>query len=69
MKSFLDNIINSSRIFIFIKGTPDEPKCGFTTKTLNALNKINMEFSYMDVTVNPHLLVWLKVFYGHPSFP
>ena len=45
-----------------MKGTPYEPRCGFSAKTIQALIECDSKFSYVDVLENkiPHILIWIE---------
>ena len=37
------------RVVLFMKGSPDEPRCGFSRKTVDILREHNVQFSYFDI--------------------
>ena len=41
--------IKENKILIYMKGSPYEPKCGFSAKTVQALIDCGAEFSYVDI--------------------
>ena len=44
--------IKENDILIYMKGTPYEPQCGFSAKTVQALIECDAKFSYVDVIEN-----------------
>ena len=44
--------IQDNTILIYMKGSPYEPKCGFSAKTVQALIDCGAEFSYVDILEN-----------------
>ena len=44
--------IAQNNILIYMKGTPYEPRCGFSAKTVQALIDCEAEFSYVDILAN-----------------
>ena len=40
--------IKDNDLLIYMKGTPYEPKCGFSAKTVQALIECEAQFSYVD---------------------
>ena len=44
--------IKDNAILIYMKGSPYEPKCGFSAKTVQALIDCGAEFSYVDILEN-----------------
>ena len=41
--------IKENSILIYMKGTPYEPKCGFSARTVQTLIDCESQFSYVDV--------------------
>ena len=41
--------LKDNDILIYMKGSPYEPKCGFSAKTVQALIDCGAEFSYVDI--------------------
>jgi monothiol glutaredoxin len=44
--------LKENDILIYMKGSPYEPKCGFSAKTVQALIDCGAEFSYVDILEN-----------------
>ena len=44
--------IKENNILIYMKGTPYEPQCGFSARTVQILIECESQFSYVDVLVN-----------------
>ena len=45
--------IKDNDILIYMKGTPYEPRCGFSARTVQALIECEAQFSYVDVLDRP----------------
>ena len=56
-------------ILIYMKGTPYEPKCGFSARTVQALIECESQFSYVDVLENNDARVALPKVSDWPTFP
>ena len=63
-----DQIKNNS-ILIYMKGSPYEPKCGFSAKTVQALIDCGAEFSYVDILENQDIRQTLPSISDWPTFP
>ena len=61
--------INENDILIYMKGTPYEPKCGFSAKTIQILIECDSKFSYVDVLENNDVRVALPKVSDWPTFP
>ena len=61
--------INDNDILIYMKGTPYEPRCGFSAKTIQILIECDSKFSYVDVLENNDVRVALPKVSDWPTFP
>jgi monothiol glutaredoxin len=61
--------IRDNNILIYMKGSPYEPKCGFSAKTVQALIDCGAEFSYVDILENQDIRENLPTISDWPTFP
>ena len=61
--------IKDNKILIYMKGSPYEPKCGFSAKTVQALIDCGAEFSYVDILENQDIRQSLPNISDWPTFP
>jgi len=61
--------IKDNAILIYMKGSPYEPKCGFSAKTVQALIDCGAEFSYVDILENQDIRQTLPIISEWPTFP
>jgi monothiol glutaredoxin len=61
--------IKDNKILIYMKGSPYEPKCGFSAKTVQALIDCGAEFSYVDILDNQEIRQMLPSISEWPTFP
>jgi len=47
--------VESNPIVIYMKGTPQLPQCGFSSRTAEALKSLNLEFAYVNVLTDPEI--------------
>jgi monothiol glutaredoxin len=52
-----------------MKGTPYEPKCGFSSRAVQALIECEAEFSFVDVLENQEVRAQLPTVSEWPTFP
>ena len=67
-----DNIkimINKNDICLFMKGTPDNPQCGFSMAVSNILKHLNVKFEGINVLENQDLRQGIKDFSDWPTIP
>ena len=61
--------IKEKKILLYMKGSPYEPKCGFSAKTVQALIDCGAEFSYVDILDNQDIRQTLPSISDWPTFP
>ena len=61
--------IKDNKILIYMKGSPYEPKCGFSAKKVQVLIDCGAEFSYVDILENQDIRQTLPSISDWPTFP
>ena len=61
--------IKENDILIYMKGTPYEPKCGFSARTVQILIDCESQFSYVDILENNDVRQELPKVTDWPTFP
>ena len=56
----LDNLIRSSEVMLFMKGTPDAPKCGFSRQAVELLQGENIPFASFNIVSDETVRQGLK---------
>ena len=69
IKDKITDQIKENKILIYMKGSPYEPKCGFSAKTVQALIDCGAEFSYVDILENQDIRQTLPSISDWPTFP
>ena len=66
----LSDMVKSARVFLFMKGDPEKPRCGFSRKMVALLreHQIN-DFETFDVLGDPEVRAGVKTFSDWPTFP
>ncbi len=70
--SIMDTIkeqIEGNPILLYMKGTPQQPQCGFSARTVQALMACGERFAYINILDNPEIRENLKVYSNWPTFP
>ncbi|GER25425.1 glutaredoxin [Striga asiatica] len=65
----LRKLVNSSEVMLFMKGSPDEPRCGFSSKVVGALKEEGVEFGSFDILGDEEVRQGLKSYSNWPTFP
>ncbi len=55
----LEELIKRDRIMLFMKGNPDEPKCGFSSKIVNILRSAGSTFGSFDILSDEEVTILL----------
>ena len=61
--------VDENPVMIFMKGTPDMPQCGFSSRAAEALKGCQVEFGYVNVLADPEVFENLPRFANWPTFP
>lgn len=61
--------VESNPIVIFMKGTPQMPQCGFSSRAAQALMACGEEFAYVNVLADPEVFQNLPRYANWPTFP
>lgn len=69
LKAKIENLINSSDLFVFIKGTPQAPMCGFSANTIGILNQYGISFNTFDILTDMDIRQGVKDYSNWPTFP
>ncbi|GMG15598.1 unnamed protein product [Phytophthora fragariaefolia] len=62
-------LVHSAPVLLFMKGTPAEPKCGFSKKTVQLLRDHQIAFSSFDILSDDQVRQGLKKFSNWPTYP
>ncbi len=68
-QGMIDNLLSSNRVVLFMKGTPQQPQCGFSAKTTAALTMLIPDFFSVNVLEHPQLREGIKVHSNWPTIP
>ena len=61
--------IQTNRIILFMKGSPEMPQCGFSAQTVRCLQACGEPFAYVDVLAEPEVRANLPKYANWPTFP
>ena len=64
-----DLVTSQPQFFMFIKGSPEQPKCKFTRKLLETLGPYGYRFRTFDILKDERIRQWLKFYSKWPTFP
>ena len=61
--------IQENPVLIYMKGTPNQPECGFSAQAVAALKTCGKEFAYINILENPDIRQELPKYANWPTFP
>ncbi len=65
----IDQEVKTNPIILYVKGTKDFPRCGFSASTIEAFKSLNVPFETRDVLSDPGLWDHLEDYSHWPTFP
>jgi monothiol glutaredoxin len=69
IRDFIANAIEENRVMLFMKGTPNQPACGFSARTSGALNALGVKYAALDILPDPRIREELSGLSGWPTIP
>ena len=69
VRNKIEGYVNSSKVVLFMKGTPQQPQCGFSAKTVAALESVIPDYVAVNVLDDSEVREGIKVFGNWPTIP
>jgi len=69
IRQFLEQAIAGNKVMLFMKGTPEQPRCGFSMRAAGALNELGVEYAALDILPDPRIKQELSAVSGWPTSP
>jgi monothiol glutaredoxin len=69
IRGFIENAIKENKVMLFMKGTPQQPACGFSMRTSGALNALGVKYAALDILPDPRIREELSGLSGWPTIP
>ncbi|POP54271.1 Grx4 family monothiol glutaredoxin [Zhongshania marina] len=61
--------ISANPIILYMKGSPNQPQCGFSARASQALMECGERFAFVDILSNPDIRAKMPEFANWPTFP
>lgn len=61
--------IADNAILLYMKGSPEQPHCGFSAQASQALMQCNQRFAFVDILSHPDIRAQLPGYAQWPTFP
>jgi monothiol glutaredoxin len=69
IREAIQHAIDEHRVILFMKGTPEQPACGFSARTVAALQTLGAPFAAVDVLPDPRIRQELSSISNWPTIP
>src|SRR5437899_3214930 len=69
IRNAIAEAISENRVILFMKGTPDQPMCGFSARTSAALQSLDAPFAAVDILPDPRIRQELSAISNWPTIP
>jgi monothiol glutaredoxin len=69
IRAAIAEAISEHRVILFMKGTPEAPGCGFSARTVAALQALDTPFAAVDVLPDPRIRQELSEISNWPTIP
>lgn len=69
VKERIDQLVNSHKILVFMKGNKLMPQCGFSNNVVQILSTLGVPFETFDVLADPEIRQGIKEYSNWPTIP
>lgn len=69
LRQRIDSLLNSNPVVLFMKGSPAQPSCGFSSKASGILNELLDDYAHVDVLADPEIREGIKLYGQWPTIP
>jgi monothiol glutaredoxin len=69
IRDAITEAIDEHKVILFMKGTPEAPACGFSARTVAALQELDVPFAAVDVLPDPRIRQELSAISNWPTIP
>jgi monothiol glutaredoxin len=69
IRDAIQEAIDEHAVILFMKGTPEQPACGFSARTVAALQALGTPFAAVDILPDPRIREQLSAISNWPTIP
>lgn len=69
IRTAIQQAIDEHPVILFMKGNPEQPACGFSARTVAALQELEAPFAAVDVLPDPRIREELSAISDWPTIP
>ena len=65
----IEKLLQTHPVFLFMKGTPEQPQCGFSARVVQILNFLKVKYQTFDVLTDNSIREGIKEYGNWPTIP
>lgn len=65
----IEDQVKKNKVFLYMKGTPDSPLCGFSAQAVSILKGHNVSFQSFNILEDEGIRQGVKEYADWPTFP
>lgn len=69
IRDTIQKAVNENDVILFMKGTPEQPMCGFSARTVGILQSLEVRFAAVDILPDPRIRQELSAISNWPTIP
>lgn len=67
--TWIDDQVKQNDVVLFMKGTPPQPLCGFSSQVVQILNQTGVPYASVDVLADAEVRQGIKEYSNWPTIP
>lgn len=68
-REIIEDVLRNNRVVLFMKGHREQPQCGFSAKTVSALDMLLADYLHINVLDHPEIREGIKAYGNWPTIP
>src|SRR3712207_2158616 len=69
LRDAIADAIRENKVILFMKGTPEQPMCGFSARASAAIQAVGVPFAAVDILPDPRIRQELSAISNWPTIP
>ena len=69
VKARIDELVNTNKVVVFMKGSKLMPQCGFSNNVVQIMNTLGVPYKTVDVLDDPEIRQGIKEYSSWPTIP
>jgi len=69
LRDAISEAIKDNDVILFMKGTPEQPACGFSARTVGVMQALDVSFASVDILPDPRIRQELSAISQWPTIP